>query len=209
MSEILPTKQKRSAITQNNILKSLSDCLKTKYFEHISIAELADGAGVSVGTFYRRFKDKNALIPLLYQEFGHELDTWVSQLELNKNIASSTLFEFLTTEMVKFIGERSGVFRTLHLYARLYPGLVPENKMTERKKEFKRIAVWLAEQLFSDGASAEQEAKAEMWVFIMIDTLIEKVLYNDVTPAMACSMNINEFAQQLSQCLCNDYKESK
>lgn len=208
MSEILPTRQKRSVVTQNKILKSLSDCLKTKYFEHISIAELAEGAGVSVGTFYRRFKDKNTLIPLLYQEFGLELDSWVSCLELNTKVETQLIFEFLTSEIVQFVSDRKGVFRTLHLYARLYPGLVPEDKMTERKKEFNRIAVWLAEGLFTKGASVQQKERAQMWVFIMVDTLIEKVLYNDVTPAMACELNTNDFAHQLSQCLLHDYKES-
>ncbi|NMH61176.1 TetR/AcrR family transcriptional regulator [Alteromonas ponticola] len=182
--------------------------MNDKYFEHISIAELAEGAGVSVGTFYRRFKDKNALIPLLYEDFGKELDAWVTELEVHNLVDKEKVFEFLIHETVQFIRKRSGVFRTLHLYARLYPGLVPENKMTARKKEFERIARWIEKQLFNGSASGQQAAKTNMWVFIAVDTLIEKTLYNNVTPALACNMEINEFALHLSQNLYNDYKET-
>lgn len=209
MSSIIRAKQKRSTLTQNKILKSLHECLSNKYFEHISIVELAEGAEVSVGTFYRRFKDKNALIPLLYEDFGKELDVWVTHLEANEFVNKEELFTFLIQETVQFIDKRSGVFRTLHLYARLYPGLVPENKMIERKTEFERIAQWITKQLFGDDATAQQHSKSNMWVFIIVDTLIEKVLYNDVTPAMACNMNIDEYALHLSQNLVNDYRETR
>lgn len=208
MDSIIQARQKRSTITQNKILKSLHNCLENKYFEHISIAELAEGAGVSVGTFYRRFKDKNAMIPLLYEDFGNELDNWVTELEAHDVADNEKVFEFLIQETLQFIRKRAGVFRTLHLYARLYPGLVPENKMIDRKKEFERIARWIEKQLFKGGATKQQTAKTNMWVFIMVDTLIEKTLYDDVTPALACYMNIDEYAVHLSQNLWHDYKES-
>ena len=70
---VFKPKQKRSQDTQRKLLAALHLCLQDKFFEHISIKELADHAGVSVGTFYRRFKDKESLLPLLYQDFGLSL----------------------------------------------------------------------------------------------------------------------------------------
>ena len=52
---IIEAKQDRSIATQNRLIAALHNNLKTKYFEHISIKELASEANVSVGTFYRRF----------------------------------------------------------------------------------------------------------------------------------------------------------
>lgn len=208
MSELIQPKQKRSEITQNKILLSLNEALKHKYFEHISIAELAQGAGVSVGTFYRRFKDKNALIPLLYQDFGQRLQEWINALSTVNIQDKEQVFHFLTQEIITFVGQHQGVFRTLHLYARLYPGLVPESKMSERTKEFKRIARWLETQLFTVPAKGHQTEKAEIWVFMMVDTLIEKVLYQELTPALACRLSASEYALHLSQCLLTDYREN-
>ncbi|WP_231615157.1 TetR/AcrR family transcriptional regulator [Pseudoalteromonas sp. SWN166] len=75
----LEPKQQRSQLTQQKLLKALHHSLKTKFFEHISIKELADYADVSVGTFYRRFKNKESLLPVLYQDFGVDLNNWVTQ----------------------------------------------------------------------------------------------------------------------------------
>ena len=82
MSEhsIIPAKQLRSQQTQDNLLNALNELLKEHFFEHISIAQLAEAAGVSVGTYYRRFKNKESLLPLLYQNFGLKLQEWVSHL---------------------------------------------------------------------------------------------------------------------------------
>ena len=208
MSDLIKPKQKRSEVTQNKILKSLNDALKDKFFEHISIAELAEGAGVSVGTFYRRFKDKNALIPLLYQDFGGRLNEWVTQLESVKINDKEQVFTYLSNEIIEFIKLHRGVFRTLHLYSRLYPGLVPENKMSERTNEFKRIARWLEKQLFAAPVPTQYAEKTDVWVFMMVDTLIEKILYGDLTPAMACPLNVKDYAAHLSHCLLTDYREN-
>ena len=81
---VIEPKQQRSQETQRKLLQALHTCLKDKFFEHISIKELAELAGVSVGTFYRRFKDKESLLPLLYQDFGNDLSLWVDGLERHK-----------------------------------------------------------------------------------------------------------------------------
>ena len=61
----------RSQATQQKLLTALHLCLKDKFFEHISIKELAEHAGVSVGTFYRRFKDKESLLDAIKE--SHKL----------------------------------------------------------------------------------------------------------------------------------------
>jgi AcrR family transcriptional regulator len=81
---VFKPKQQRSQDTQRKLIAALHLCLQDKFFEHISIKELAERAGVSVGTFYRRFKDKESLLPLLYQDFGDDLLQWVGRLELNQ-----------------------------------------------------------------------------------------------------------------------------
>ena len=81
---VIPAKQQRSQDTQRNLMNAVHHCLQSKFFEHISIKELCEHANVSVGTFYRRFKNKDTLLPLLYQDFGRDLIAWIDALEQNQ-----------------------------------------------------------------------------------------------------------------------------
>ncbi len=63
-------KQQRGLDTDQKLLQALHTCLAEKFFEHIGVKDIADIVGVSVGTFCRRFQDKESLLPMLYQDFA-------------------------------------------------------------------------------------------------------------------------------------------
>lgn len=202
-------KQKRSEITQAKILASLNNCLQNKYFEHISISELAEGAGVSVGTFYRRFKDKNALIPLLYDQLGEQLNDWIADFTKKKTGTVEQAVKSLCTEVSEFIKQREGVFRTLHLYTRLHTELVAKDQMSDRVDTFAPIVSWLQGQVFNADKAENHRQKLEMWMFVIFNTLIEKNLYQDITPASVCDMTINLYIDQIATAITNDIKDLK
>jgi AcrR family transcriptional regulator len=64
--------QARSRDTMNRIYKSLGELLQTKPFDKITIANLAEDAGVATGSIYARFQDKNALIAGLHKHISEE-----------------------------------------------------------------------------------------------------------------------------------------
>lgn len=197
-------KQKRSEVTQTKILESLNNCLQIKYFEHISINELAEGAGVSVGTFYRRFKDKNALIPLLYDQLGEQLNGWIAELTQQNTESVEQAISILCLGVSDFIKQRQGVFRTLHLYTRLHAELVAKDKMSDRLDTFAPMVTWLQEQVLGD--SNEHRQKFEMWMFVIFNTLIDKNLYQDITPASVCDMSVELYIEQITTIITNDIK---
>lgn len=59
--------QARSLKTKKNLMLALEELLKTKEFEHISIAEIAESAGLAVGSVYSHYKDKNAFLSALLE----------------------------------------------------------------------------------------------------------------------------------------------
>ena len=61
-----PAIQARSRQTRARLMAALERLLRKKDFDAIGVAELAEEAGVAVGTVYRRFENKEALIPLLF-----------------------------------------------------------------------------------------------------------------------------------------------
>ncbi|QOL26358.1 TetR/AcrR family transcriptional regulator [Thalassotalea sp. LPB0316] len=202
MSEysVIEPKQLRSQKTQRKLLDALHHCLEEKFFEHISIKELAEHAGVSVGTFYRRFKDKESLLPLLYQDFGRDLDLWVTSLESQSYQTLNQAIKQLSLATLAFLEGKKSVFRTLHLNSRLHSQILASDKSVDRRQIYQRLANIMLN--FSDEIQVEDANQAaNMVVFIMVNTLLEKVLYPTLTPAIACEQTAEQFAQSLPKML--------
>lgn len=196
---ILP-QQQRSQETQRRLLDALHHCLQTKFFEHISIKELAEHADVSVGTFYRRFKNKESLLPLLYQDFGNDLLQWTQSLEETSYTSLDHAIEDITLETFRFLSSRKSIFRTLHLNARLHTELVDSDKIVDRKVVYKRLAAIFLR--FEQQMHAQhREETAGVMVYTLVTTLLDKVLYPNVTPAIASDLDAKAFTAELTRML--------
>jgi AcrR family transcriptional regulator len=195
-NNVFSPKQQRSQDTQRKLLVALHTCLQHKFFEHITIKELAELAGVSVGTFYRRFKDKESLLPLLYQDFGNDLAQWVNTLEQQKFVSLYQALEQISLEMYQFAITRKSVFRTLHLNSRLHSELLTTDKTVDRNVIYQKLADVLL--IFADEMTVDNKEKsAQLVIFTIINTMLEKILYPGLTPAIACDMEAKELATEL------------
>src|SRR6185369_9416131 len=68
-----PPRQSRSQETLDRILDAAEGVLADKSFSEATLAEIVDRAGVTVGAFYRRFPDKDALLHHLDERFFSEM----------------------------------------------------------------------------------------------------------------------------------------
>ncbi|WP_028115794.1 TetR/AcrR family transcriptional regulator [Ferrimonas senticii] len=193
-------KQQRSQQTQQRLLLALDACLQRKYFEQITVAELAAEAGVSVGTVYRRFKDKEALLPLLYQRFSDDLQRWLSSFTGQSLASFEQALQRYCVETWQFMSAQRHVLRTVHLNARLHAEALPQAQLQGRSTEYQLLQQWLASHL----SQAQQERcheQLQLVVFTVTSTTLEKVLYPQLTPAIACEQQGQQFAQALAQLL--------
>ena len=197
---VFKPKQQRSQDTQRKLIAALHLCLQDKFFEHISIKELAERAGVSVGTFYRRFKDKESLLPLLYQDFGDDLLQWVGRLELNQYSDLTAAVEQLSVEVYNFLASRKSIFRTLHLNSRLHSSLLDSDVLVDRRAIYRRLAALLL-KFGAEIKVAEPSKAADMVIFMMITSLLDKVLYPSLAPAIATNANAEELTLELPKIL--------
>ncbi len=78
--------QVRSKDTQEKLLIALESLLEERFFEQISIRDRAQRAEVSTGTIYRRFQNKEALLPILYERYDDELCRWANSIWKDKNL---------------------------------------------------------------------------------------------------------------------------
>ena len=65
-------RQIRSRQTLERLLDAAESLLRTRSFHQISVAEIARQGGSSVGAFYGRFRDKNALLSAMQQRYAEE-----------------------------------------------------------------------------------------------------------------------------------------
>lgn len=199
-SNVFLPKQQRSQDTQRKLLDALHLCLDNKFFEHINIKELAEHAGVSVGTFYRRFKNKESLLPLLYQDFGNDLSQWVDNVESNTYESLFDAISQITHQTHAFLVAKKSVFRTLHLNSRLHSDILDSDEAVDRKAIYQRIAGILL-RFERDISTKDKSNAAEMVVYVMITSLLDKVLYPALTPAVACDHDDQAFAAELPHML--------
>lgn len=199
-ASIFPAKQLRSQDTQRKLINAVHHCLQTKFFEHISIKELCEQANVSVGTFYRRFKNKDALLPLLYQDFGQQLVLWIDGLEQHPYPSLTQAVTGITQKTHAFIVTNRSLFRTIHLNSRLHWELVTNDVLVDRHDIYSRITDILL--TFSDNiGAANKKAAANMVVYTMIACLLDKVLYPEIPPAIACELDSDGFCAELPNML--------
>lgn len=119
----LTPQQERSIKTMNKIMDAAAEILETKNFEQISINEIVEQAGVSVGAFYGRFKDKDGLLEALDERFFTCFEADILDLISAPGWAQMPVIKIikgLCSLLVNTYSRQTGLLRSLNLKARLY-----------------------------------------------------------------------------------------
>ena len=114
--------QARSQKTMNQILDTAAAILEQKTFDQLTVSEVVHQAGTSVGAFYGRFRNKQALLQALDERFFQrfEQDFEELQLELDwDNQTITTIIHDTAKFLVEVYRRDTGVLRSLNLKARL------------------------------------------------------------------------------------------
>ena len=72
-----PAKQQRSEQTREKFLQAGLDLLRSRNYSDISIAQISARAGCSIGSFYLRFRNKEAFFEYLIESISETLKTGV------------------------------------------------------------------------------------------------------------------------------------
>jgi AcrR family transcriptional regulator len=119
---VQPPQQQRSRKTMDQILDAAEVLLGEKNFDDLSINDIVEKAGCSVGAFYGRFRDKEALLHALderyFADFIAEGEQVLTLSQWDGKSAEDivrAVLEFLVTSYSR----QRGLLRTLSLRARL------------------------------------------------------------------------------------------
>lgn len=116
-----PPQQSRSQETLGRILDAAERVLEEKSFTEATLAEIMERAGVTVGAFYRRFPDKDALLHHLDDRFFTEMRELADELldpARWDGAPFARIVEKFTHVAVPTYRMRRGLMRTLFIRAR-------------------------------------------------------------------------------------------
>jgi len=178
-----PPQQTRSQATLNRILDAAETVLEEKSFGEATLAEIMERAGVTVGAFYRRFPDKDALLHLLDNRFFTELHA-LAQSSLGETkwqgaTVPQIVHEFTATA-VHLYKARRGLLRSLFLRARTDPVIMQSAREANAEyiDRLRALLLARADQLHHP----RPERAVELGFMILVGALRETVLFGEVWP---------------------------
>jgi AcrR family transcriptional regulator len=119
-----PPRQARSRATLERLFQATAELLTARRFEEATVADLARQAGSSVGAFYTRFADKQALIEAFDERMFEEGRLrWEALLEPKRwrDAATADILHAVVERLVESRRRHTGLLRSLALYARSQP----------------------------------------------------------------------------------------
>ncbi len=195
----LTAKQERSRETRRKLVASCLELVARRPFDRVTVADIAKGASVSVGNFYRRFTSKEGILPDLYAAYEERFAAFAevfSQREPTEPDDIRGSWDFLIGRTVAFMEDNRGLIQALHLHGRLHPEIVPPTSHDRRRSLFARVS-----ELFSSADEARAQTMGQVAILVLVSTLTEQIIYPDHTPAVASDVSTAELADELGRML--------
>jgi AcrR family transcriptional regulator len=179
-----PPQQHRSQETLDRILDAAEHVLDAKSFSEATLVEIMQRAGVTVGAFYRRFPDKDALLHLMDERFFAELyargDAVLSPARWSGAPISRVVGEF-TGEAVTIYRERRGLLRSLFLRARIDPVIQETARQVNAHLIDRLLAVLLPRA--TEIRHPDPRRAIELGYMVLVGALRETMLFGEVWPS--------------------------
>ena len=178
-----PPQQTRSQETLARILDAAENVLDEKIFSEATLAEIMQRAGVTVGAFYRRFPDKDALLHLLDERFFDELHQLaISELHPGRwtDASIEEIVAHFCEQAVALYRARRGLLRSLFLRARVDPVLQQSARKVNADYIDRLKALMLPRR--DQISHPEPDRAIELGYMIIIGALRETVLFGEVWP---------------------------
>lgn len=179
-----PPQQNRSRETLDRILDAAEQVLAEKAFGEATLAEIMERAGVTVGAFYRRYPDKNALLRHLDERFFAELleraDLLFDPARWPKAGACEIITE-ISLQAVEVYSARRGLLRSLFLRART-DTVLQQSALQVNVRFIEGLRVLLLERR-NEIRHPDPERAIELGFMMMVGALRELIVFGETWPA--------------------------
>lgn len=196
---VQPAKQDRSRETQDRILRATERLLRTESFDAITVRRIIEEASTSTGSFYARFRDKGALLPVLFAEYEARLKKRLVQLRESTASARSldVAADHIVRHFVNMYGEIPNLSRALYDYATRAPKAVESKDLAKRRFSqysflFDALLRFRAEISHPDPPRA-----VELAVYFMVVACRNRLLYPLAPQTRMLRISKKELIQEL------------
>lgn len=113
---VIPANQTRSREAQARLLKAGEQVFARKGYDDAHVNDIAAAAKCSIGSFYRRFRDKEALFRALHIQFAQRIEQNMDRFLGMPRWAETSTYEVLRTlveNTARVIERHPGFFRAL------------------------------------------------------------------------------------------------
>ncbi len=198
-----PAKQDRSRETQDRILRATERLLERELFESISIRQIVDEAGTSIGSFYARFRDKDALLTVLYAEYDQQLKQRVADLETSVAAAGSLdeTAEIIVQHLVDTWGEIPNLSRALFEYVTRSPKSAESKKISDRRRKQYAFLIDALLNFRSEITHDDPKRAAELGLYFMAVACRNRLHYPLAPQSRTLKIPKKELCQELVRLL--------
>jgi AcrR family transcriptional regulator len=179
-----PPQQSRSQETLDRILDAAEQVLAEKAFGEATLAEIMERAGVTVGAFYRRYPDKNALLRHLDERFFAEMLARNAEL-LNPqrwpDASARDIISEFSRQAVEVYSARRGLLRSLFLRDRT-DTILQQSALHVNEQFIASITALLLPRR-AEMTHPDPERAIELGFMMTIGALRELVVFGETWPA--------------------------
>jgi AcrR family transcriptional regulator len=186
-----PPQQLRSRETLDRILDAAEQVLDRKTFNEATLAEIMEHAGVTVGAFYRRFPDKDALLHHLDERFFTELHGRAEDLLQPRRwdgVPVTVIIDEIAAQAVEVYHSRRGLLRSLFIRARM-DSVLQQSAMKVNQHFLERLRVVLLPHAHEMTHPDPQRA-IELGFMMIIGALRELVVFGEIWPSPPSDMGV-------------------
>lgn len=191
-------RQERSRRTLERVLDATEELLKERPFEDIPVKEIVRLAGTSVGAFYSRFRDKDALLPALYVRY----DRWVGERARRaaaarpwEGVDLAGIVTWMVGEIAALFRHRRYLMRAMTIHARTRPEKIDRETRTRRTREMSFLREALLERRDEIG-HPEPERAVDLAIFTAAAICRESILFGDAPHAAATRLTQRELERE-------------
>lgn len=191
-----PALQARSKETRDKIVAALDRLLEQHGFDDITVAQLAAEAGISVGAVYRRFENKDALVPVIFDLYRGKLE---SDFRFEPDVGQGlrAALRELMVENWRSMERHGHLLRAVHLLSHQHPELIGDEWAPIVEASRGGVAALL--DLFEEEIRVtDREAAVEAVTYFLSTALIEGGLYGEVGLPLAEVLKGERLAEEMA-----------
>jgi AcrR family transcriptional regulator len=195
--DIIEPTHKKGRESQQRIVEATLALIERTPFDQITIAEIMEEAGMAVGTFYRRFKAKESVLPFVFKAYDDLFEDWARSFEQEEAETRDEAIELIVSKTALLFSKHAGLIRTVHLYNRLHPGM---SATQPNRRELSALMGGLLAKNFSH-PTKDDLVRGRMAVLTMVSVMTEHFLYRDLAPAKTANLRNRDVQDLLAKML--------